>query len=197
MKLLKILLLLIMFSSVYAYADSGRWLGPDRNKWPNTEYRQTKNDFGGFLLITTDLDWQQKWNTSPDTIPYFNEAKSVKVGERIVILTFFVNPKSNQANSVNVLCDLRVIRPDKSISVDQRGISCLNGALQGNPNNIRLSPAVIEFVGEEKDPLGKWVVEVGITDVVRNTKLNLRTSFLLKENNKNRNKNQRLPDEQK
>jgi len=55
----------------------------------------------------------------------------------------------------------------------------LEGRPLGNPNNIRLSPAVIKFVGEKSDPVGKWLVEVGIQDVNRNTTLQLKTHFVL------------------
>jgi hypothetical protein len=179
MTILRLFLFSLLLIASAASAESGKWLGPDRSTWPNTEYRQTKSDFGGWLLITSDLDWQQKWNTPPDAVPYFNEAKSVKVGEQLVILTFFVNPKTDQGNRASVRCDIKVTRPDKSTSVYQQGIPCLSGELIGNPNHIRLSPAVIHFLGEKKDPLGNWVVEVVITDVKRNISLNLKTSFLL------------------
>jgi len=39
--------------------------------------------------------------------------------------------------------------------------------------------AVIKFVGEKTDPLGEWVVDVEVEDVLRNTKLPLRTRFTL------------------
>jgi hypothetical protein len=58
-------------------------------------------------------------------------------------------------------------------------ISCLEGELKGDPNNIRLAPTVIKLVGETTDPLGEWLVDVEVEDVLRNTKLPLRTRFTL------------------
>jgi hypothetical protein len=49
----------------------------------------------------------------------------------------------------------------------------------GDPNYIRLSPAVIEFVGDKTDPLGRWLVEVDIEDANRKTTLRLQTQFTL------------------
>ena len=162
-----------------AYGSEAVWLGPDRSKWPDTEFRKTKNDFSAVLLVTPDLDWMQKWNTPPDTIPRFREAKNVKVGEQLVILTFFVNPKTDAGGNVNVNCGIKVTRPNGTISANESNIPCMRGSLRGDPNHIRLSPAVIQFVGEKTDPKGKWVVEVDIEDANRSTTLRLQTHFTL------------------
>jgi hypothetical protein len=172
-----------MISSLSHGAESA-WLGPDRSKWPDTEFRKTRNDFAAMLLVTPDTDWERKWDTPPDTIPRFREAKTAKVGEELVILTFFVNPKTDQKNNVNVVCSIKVTRPDKTISVSQREIPCMKGELKGNRNNIRLSPAVIKFVGENTDPPGEWLVDVEVEDVYRNTRLPLRTRFVLLGNDR-------------
>jgi hypothetical protein len=175
----RFLLCLVIWLSCNAYGSDAVWLGPDRSKWPDTDFRKTKNDFSGVLLVTPDLDWRQKWNTPPDTIPRFREAKTVKVGERLVVLTFFVNPKTDDKRHVNVICGIKVTRPNNTISVNEQNIPCMRGPLMGNPSYIRLSPAAIEFVGEKTDPLGKWLVEVDVEDANRNTKLRLQTHFTL------------------
>lgn len=184
-KLLAIILLLVAFNATgnSNAADSGSaWLGPNRGNWPDTEFRKTKNDFAGMLLITPDTDWERKWNTPPDTIPHFREAKTAKIGEQLVILTFFVNPKADKNNNTNVICRIKATRPDNTISINEQGIPCMKGELLGNPNNIRLSPAVINFIGEKNDPIGMWLVEVEIEDVNRNTTLHLKTYFMLEQN---------------
>jgi hypothetical protein len=178
----RIILILLLLASNLSYGADSAWLGPDRNKWPDTEFRKTKNDFAGMLLVTPETDWEKKWSTPPDTIPYFKEAKTVKLGEELVVLTFFVNPKPDKQNNVNVQCGLKVTRPDNTISVNQQGIACMKGELQGDPNYIRLSPAVLKFVGEKGDPPGTWVVDVEIKDINRNTTLRLRTRFNLLAN---------------
>jgi hypothetical protein len=175
----RFLLCALVWLSCNAYGGETVWLGPDRSKWPDTEFRKIKNDFGGLLLVTPDTDWRQKWNTPPDTIPRFREAKTAKVGEQLVILTFFVNPKTDDQRTVNVVCGIKVTRPNNTVSVNERNIPCMRGPLIGDVNFIRLSPAVIHFIGEKKDPLGIWVVEVDIEDVNRKTTLNLKTHFKL------------------
>ncbi len=176
----KLLLIALAIATFQAIGADNVWLGPDRNKWPDTEFRKTKNDFTGLLLVTPDTDWEQKWSTSPDTIPYFKEAKSVRVGEELVILTFFANPEPDDDGNVDVLCSIKATRPNGTVSIDEKNIPCMKGQVLGNPNNIHLSPAIINFVGEKSDPLGKWLVEVEIRDVNRNTTLQLKTHFILK-----------------
>jgi len=175
----KFLFFVLAFASFQAIGADNTWLGPDRSKWPDTEFRKTKNDFSGMLLVTPDTDWERKWNTPPDTIPHFKEAKTAKVGEELVILTFFVNPRTDGNGNANVLCSIKATQPNGTVSIDEKSIPCMTGKVLGNPNNIRLSPAVIKFVGEKSDPLGKWLVEVGIQDVNRNTTLQLKTHFIL------------------
>ena len=63
--------------------------------------------------------------------------------------------------------------------MNQRGLLCFEGELKGDPNNIRLAPTVIQFVGETTDPPGEWVVDVEVEDVRGNTTLPLRTRFRL------------------
>jgi hypothetical protein len=171
----------VLLVALSAHAQEGVWLGESRDALPDTEYRKSESGFGGALLVTSDLDWHEKWNTSPETIPHFNQASDVRLGERLVILTFFVNPMTTSGDVARVLCAVRVTRPDSTRSVDLKDFPCLAGRLQGDPNHVRLAPTVLNFVGEPEDPLGTWVVEVALTDAVRDTELRLRTSFVLRE----------------
>ena len=158
-------------------ANSEEYLGRDLSTWPQTEARKVKNDFAAWLLVTPNLDWQQRWDTPPDTIPYFDEANEVHVGEKLVVLTFFTNPGKSENGHSLVKCSLKVTRPDGSLSVPKQEFDCMNGVLEGNPRNIRLSPAVIQFTAENADPLGVWVVDVTLEDTVRNVTLNLTTIY--------------------
>jgi len=167
---------LFLFSTI---AFSSVYFGPDFSEWSQTESRKEKDNFAGWLLITSDTNWQKKWETPPNTVPRFNEASVVKRGDELVILTFFVNPKTDTDNNANVICSLKVTRPDGSISVEQENIVCGEGKLQGPSQHIRLSPAIINFIGEKTDPLGIWIVEVEINDAVRDIKLNLKAQFEL------------------
>src|SRR6266446_3679595 len=125
------------------------------------------------------LDWETKWNTPPETVPTFSEARTVKRGGVVTILIFFANPKTDARNAANVRCDLRVLRPDGSFSINANDVVCMEGELKGNPAFVRLAAPVLKFVGEPQDPLGEWRVEVSVKDVLRQTSLHLKTSFTL------------------
>jgi hypothetical protein len=147
--------------------------------WPETGHSKTKDGFAALLLITDDPDWEAKWNTPPETKVHFKDADKVRVGEKLVILTFFANPKPDAANRVSILCDLKITRPDGTFAADERGLNCTSGELEGDPSNIRLTPVIVHVIAEETDQRGEWVVDVGITDAVRATRLELTRKFTL------------------
>ncbi len=134
-------------------------------------------------MVTSDPDWEAKWNTPSETTPHFREASKVLYGERLTILTFFGNPKPNKSNEIDIVCNIKVIRPDGSLSMDQKGIACASGKLQGDPRNVRLTSAVISFIGEKGDLPGVWKVDVSLTDRNRKVVMPLKGQFELVEKN--------------
>jgi hypothetical protein len=161
-----IILFLLTVSTVYA-TDQFSWKDRDGNPVPNTDSMKSVQGFGGWLVVTPDLDWQEKWNTPAETTPNFSEAFEVSLGEQLTILTFFGNPAVSADGEIEILCDLQVVRPDKSYSVNEKDIECAKGALQGNPYNVRLSQAIIKYVGEPGDQIGEWSVFVTLKDKLR------------------------------
>ncbi|OYY42394.1 MAG: hypothetical protein B7Y56_13365 [Gallionellales bacterium 35-53-114] len=168
-----------MFLSLIAHAETGGWVTRDGKPVPNSDAMKSINGFGGWLVVTPDSDWEEKWSTSPETVPNFSESKDVSYGEKLTILAFYINPKINASGELDVLCDIKVTRPDGSPSTNAKGIQCAAGKLQGDPRNVRLSSAVIKYVGENGDPPGKWVVEIALTDKVRGTIIPLKVHFNL------------------
>jgi hypothetical protein len=171
---------LLMTLTLTAHAETGGWVTRDGKSVPNSDAMKSINGFGGWLVVTPDSDWEEKWNTSPETIPNFSEAKDVSYGEKLTILAFYINPKTNASGELDVLCDIKVTRPDGSSSASAKGVKCATGKLQGNPRNIRLTSAVIKYIGEEGDPPGKWIVDVTLTDKARGTAIPLKTHFTLR-----------------
>lgn len=174
-----LLISLLMTLALIAHAETGGWVTKDGKAVPNSDAMKSINGFGGWLVVTPDSDWEAKWNTSPETIPKFSEAKNVSYGEKLTILPFYINPKTNASGELDVLCDIKVTRPDGSSSADTKGVKCAAGKLQGDPRNVRLSSAVIQFIGEKDDLPGEWIVEVALTDKVRNTMIPLKAHFNL------------------
>jgi hypothetical protein len=161
-----------------ACAQTG-WQEGQSHAASQSEARKLVNDFGGWLIITSDADWEAKWATPSDSTPNFTEVKRVTRGDHIFILTFFANPKLDSAGKASLTCDIDVIRPDGRLSTHQKNAVCFKGVIDGNPHNLYLSDPVIGFAGEAGDPAGEWVVRVTLKDDIRNVRMSLKASFVL------------------
>lgn len=177
----RLFLILVLSCSQSLYAESGGWITRDGKPVPNTDSMKSIDGFGGSLVVTPDPDWEAKWNTSPDTVPHFREASKVRYGERLTILTFFINPQVNESGEINVVCDIKVTRPDGSQSINSKGIECAKRKLQGDPHSVRLTSAVINYTGDKGDPPGLWKIDVSLTDRNRKVIVPLKTKFELVE----------------
>ena len=164
-----------------AHAQSPYWKDSNGKPMQETEATKSKDGFAGSLLVTTDEDWQAKWDTPPQTKPSFKLAETVPYGKKVFVLTFFSNPKPDEQGNANVRCDLRIEAPSGKVTLDQKDVTCFAGKIAGSPYNLYLSAPVIAFSGDPGDPVGKWEVRVVLRDAVRDVALPLKTSFGLKE----------------
>jgi hypothetical protein len=144
----------------------------------DSDNRRSVDGFGGLLVVTSDQDWQEKWETPSNVIPDFTTAKVVHRGQRIFILTFFAGPKLNEQGLADITCDIDVIRPNGTHSTNRQGMECFHGKLQ-QEGLTYLSEPVIGFVGDPGDPSGEWVVRITLKDNVRHVVVPLKTSFTL------------------
>jgi hypothetical protein len=163
-----------------AAAQEGGWKDPNGRPIAETEARRSMNGLGGSLVVTPDADWREKWNTPADTVPHFNEAGLVARGQSLFVLIFFANPALDKNGRADLRCDLQLIRPDGSVSTNERDIVCYQGEIKGRPFSTYLAAPVIGFIGDAADPVGTWTVRVSLKDKLRNTVLPLKTSFVLK-----------------
>lgn len=177
----RLLLILLLGCSQSLYAESGGWITRDGKPVPNSDSMKSIDGFGGSLVVTPDPDWEVKWNTPPETAPSFRTASKVRYGENLTILTFYINPEVNKSGEIDVVCDIKITRPDGSQSIGEKEIECAKGKLEGDPHNVRLSSTVIKFVGEKGDPQGIWKIDVNLTDRNRKVVVPLKTRFELVE----------------
>jgi hypothetical protein len=147
---------------------------------PASESRQSSKGFGGMLLVTPDPDWKKKWDTPAETTPQISETHTVTKGSSLTVLIFFSNPKADKKGQSEIRCDLKVTRPDGKREVDKMDQECFLGKIGPNPNHVFLANQAIGFIAEAKDPKGKWLVDVSLTDKHRQAKLDLKTYFELK-----------------
>jgi hypothetical protein len=155
------------------------WKDQQGRPVPNSDAQKAVDGFGGLLIVTSDADWEEKWNTQPDTVPHFNQAKTVGMGKKIFALTFFTNPQLDSSGDADITCDIDMTRPDGSSSFHQNDVVCFKGALKGKPYYLYLSAPVVEFIGEQGDPFGEWRVSITLKDNIRHVSLPLKTSFVL------------------
>jgi hypothetical protein len=177
-----VLILLSGFLSFASLAYSEDWAWKDEAGHPaaNTESRISKNGFGGWLVVTSDTDWEKKWETSPETVPHFTTSETVERGKQLTVLIFFVNPRVDEKNNADITCDIQSIRPDGSLSINSHDVVCYRARIEGSPYNIRLSAPIIKYIGEEKDLAGKWTIRVTLKDNLRHVRLPLQAAFTLK-----------------
>ncbi len=154
------------------------WRDRQGSARPDTENQKSVEGFGGLVIVTPDADWEKKWATPADTTPHFNSIRDVKRGKEIFVLTFFANPKLTPEGKADVTCDIEIVKPDGTNSMQRSGVDCFKGAL-GNPLNMQIVEPVIGFVGEPGDPAGEWMVRITLKDNVRNVSVPLKTSFVL------------------
>ena len=183
MKIIRIFLILIISTSSYANYEANvsyeGWVTKDGKPVPNTDNMKSIKGFGGWLIITPDKNWAEKWETPSDTTPYFSEAQTVEYGEQLTILTFYINPLKDKSGHVNIVCGIKITRPNKTTSIDNQNIQCINGEFKGNPRSVYLSPVVIKYSGDAGDPTGDWLVEVVLTDKNRGARVELKSKFTL------------------
>ena len=154
------------------------WHDQKGNPAINTDDRKSVNGFGGWVIVTSDANWKEKWETPSSTAPSFTSAKYVPRGQPIYVLTFFANPQLTAEGNAEVMCDIDVTRPNGTSSTHQENAVCFKGALK-EPRLTYLSGPVIGFVGDPGDPSGEWLVRITLKDEVRHVAVPLKTSFVL------------------
>lgn len=172
-------LAVLVLAAGAALADDGVWVGEDGQALPETPARKTSEGFGGWLLVTADPEWKAHWDRPPKGRPSLPEARYVSYGERLTILAFYTNPAKAQDGRIDIRCSVRVIRPDGTVATEASDSRCASPEPTGDLQAARISWAVIDYVGEKQDPPGQWVVEMKLTDAVRDVSLELETDFIL------------------
>lgn len=148
-------------------------------KSPASAATSSADTLVGTLLVTPDADWRAKLEATSSPTPDIDVVSTVKKGQQVYILTFFSHSAVDRNGRANLTCDIEVVRPDGTLSTNQRGAACYLGPLKGGPENVHVSSAVIGFLAEAKDPSGTWVVNVSLKDTVANVVVPLTTTFTL------------------
>ena len=87
----------------------------------------------------------------------------MRIGGKVWAVVLLSNPLPDKTGNVDVTCDLRLARPNGKIS-NHRQLRALQGKLVGGASKTYLSEIGLTMTGEEKDPLGEWVLELIVYD---------------------------------
>lgn len=174
------LLTLCLLAVPLVAAGQSAWRDMLGNALPDSDSRKWAGGFGASLIITAEKDWQEKWNTPPESVPHFAEAAEVSQGGELFILTFLANPKVDAARMTDVACDFVVYRPDGSKSANELDMPCFRTELTGDPARVHLSTAWMKYVAEPGDQRGAWTVKVVVKDRLRAVEIPLQASFVVR-----------------
>jgi hypothetical protein len=174
----KFFALMFLVAATPALAQTFLWKDSHGKPVPESSSQKSVNGVGAWLLVTSDEDWEAKWNTPSETIPEFTQASTVTVGKHVFILAFVANPTRSKQGDVNVTCDFEIERPNHVVT-HQNDIECLKGKPLGSERTLYLTKQIVGFVGEKEDPKGKWIVRITIKDLNRPVNIPLETSFTL------------------
>ena len=173
--------IIILFASLVSADESFRWIDGNGNTIPEDDTRKSHNGFGGWLLITPDSDWQNEWKSPANKIPNFAVTEQVKKGNKIYILVLYSNPLPDDSGMIDLGCDVKVTRPDGSISIDAAGLDCAQAEASENPYHTSMTNLGITYTAEEDDLIGQWQVDVNILERIRQAQVSLKASFTVLE----------------
>jgi hypothetical protein len=165
----RLLLVILLALPLSAFAEG--WTDPYGYPLPNTENKKTIAGFSGWLLITSDPDWKEKFDSAESVLPQLTTVNEIGLGEKITILTLYKNPQIDTENRIDLTCDLKITRPDGTLSSDETDLTCASEELIGPADNIRRTYLVIDFIAELKDLYGVWTIEIILKD--RNAKIEI------------------------
>lgn len=178
MRFARTLAALVLLLPLAAQAQGG-WRNQEGAVLPDTSSSKSADGFAASMIITADPDWQKKWETPPDVTPRFELSHDVSAGGELYILAFLSNPQLDAGSMADVTCDLRISRPDGSLSSDEHDLPCFKTQLTADPTHVYLATVGVKFVAEPSDPRGTWTVEINVRDNQRKVTLPLRSTFEL------------------
>ena len=128
---MKWLILLWLLAALPVTSQDTGWKDSQGHRASNSDARKSVNGVGAWLVVTSDDNWKEKWETPADSVPQFTEAHTVVLGGRLRVLTFISNPGRDKDGKAQVTCDFSMQKPDGSYSVQKQDVDCLSGPLQG------------------------------------------------------------------
>lgn len=144
-----------------------------------TDNVKSDKGFGAQLLITDDKDYLEKWQTPTEGF-YLHTVNSAVRGEPVFILIIFANPGVDEKGLCDIVADLKVTRPDGTVSSDRKDSDCWRNMPPPPAGNIQMAKTSLGIVIEEGDPAGRWKIEAVVKDRVKDAAVRLSNYFDVK-----------------
>src|SRR5450432_2478296 len=116
---MKYLVLLFLVAHPLLGADTTSAWRQNGAPFADTDSRKSADGFGAAVVITSDADWETKWNKPAAETPKFTEIEKLKRGERAWVLIFFANPQPDDHRGIDVGCDIKITRPNGNVTEDK------------------------------------------------------------------------------
>ena len=174
-----IIFCLLIIPTVSTGEENGYWRNSKGEKVENETNIKAKNDFGAHLILTNDKDYMKKWE-QPTNGFYINAVHSAIRKQPIFVLITFANPGVDEKGFCNISANLTVNAPDGKLYGEIKNGDCWKNMLAPPVGNIQLSKVSMGIVIEEKDLLGRYVVNAVVNDKIKNTELQLSDYFDVK-----------------
>jgi len=97
--------------------------------------------------------------------------RSVRIGDPLLVVIYYSNPAVRVDRTADVQCDIKVTRPDGTVSLSKTGVPCLQGDLANGGENFYSPGLILRFTGEPIDPKVEWSVNASLRDMVRGTEI--------------------------
>ena len=128
---------------------------------PSTMHNRD-GEFTSVILITSDPDWLQKWDTPSSTIPQFNVAPTLKAGDTAAVLILF-SGLSEAGGRLKLMCDIEIRKLDGVTQKVPEAV-CYDEPSIGQRKNVLLGYVRIEFKVQSDDPPGFLEFRIKLRD---------------------------------
>ena len=172
--------LLAIAIAIWSSQATAQWRTKSGDTVPESEQVKSIDGFAAMLILTSDANWMDEWNTPTAHEPSFTSSKEVSLGGELHVLTVLSNPKLDPQKNADVTCDFQVQRPDGSYSIDVKGMDCFKTRLESEPKNLYMTSATLKFVSESSDQKGTYKIVVTLYDKNRGVSITLSDAFVNK-----------------
>jgi len=173
---IKIYLIIIFLFLPSVFYGEDTWLNNGKDIVQDSENIKAKDGFGAQLWLINPGDFFEKWNT-PET-PKLEVTKRARRNVPISTVILFVNPGVNNKSKCDIIYNILIKKPDGEVYANFKDVEVWQNKPAPLKNTIQLAAQNIGIMIENKDPLGKYTVDVLVKDRVKNVELPLHQEFI-------------------